>query len=112
MGLRGNPLSAASLGQHVPALRARGVAVLALPYFPAASEGGGREGFARVSNRSARPGVAMVTGVDDAGVAGGEVRLTIPVGAARTLTAARMSRVPSAGSGTRSPPRARATRRS
>ena len=88
-GLRGNPLSSASLARHVPALRERGVAVLAgvaLPYFPAASEmseeGGGREGFARVANRSAEAGEVLVTAVDAAGTRRGPARLTL--GAGRT----------------------------
>ena len=88
-GLRGNPLSAESLERHVPALRTRGVAVLAgvaLPYFPAASEmseeGGGREGFARVSNRSAEAGEVLVAAVDAAGTRRGPARLAL--GAGRT----------------------------
>ena len=88
-GLRGNPLSSASLARHVPALRERGVAVLAgvaLPYFPAASEmseeGGGREGFARVANRSAEAGEVLVTAVDAAGTRRGPARLAL--GAGRT----------------------------
>ena len=86
VGLRGNPLSSASLERHVPALRARGVAVLAgvaLPYFPAASEAseaGGREGFARVSNHSERSGEVLVTAVDAAGRRRGPARLTLGLG--------------------------------
>ena len=87
VGLRGNPLSAASLERHVPALRARGVAVLAgvaLPYFPAASEmseeGGGREGFARVANRSAEAGEVLVAAVDAAGTRRGPARLALGPG--------------------------------
>ena len=86
--LRGNPLSSASLERHVAALRERGVAVLAgvvLPYFPAASEmseEGGREGFARVANRSAEAGEVLVAAVDAAGTRRGPARLTL--GAGRT----------------------------
>ena len=50
----------------------------------------------RLVNDGAEAAEVVVTGVDDAGVHGGEMRLTIPAGEARTLTAARMSRVPSA----------------
>ena len=85
VGLRGNPLSAASLARHVPALRERGVAVLAgvaLPYFPAASVEGGREGFARVVNRSAEAGEVRVVAVDAAGTRFGPARLSLGPGAA------------------------------
>ncbi len=85
LGLRGNPLSAASIARHLPVLRERGVAVLAgesLPVFPAANDPSGRQGFARVVNRSDGAGEVLVEAVDDAGKRFGPVRLAIGAGAA------------------------------
>ena len=85
VGLRGNPLSAASIARHLPALRERGVAVLAgesLPVFPAADDPSGRQGFARVVNRSDEAGEVLVEAVDGAGKRFGPVRLAIGAGAA------------------------------
>ena len=53
------------------------------PLFPAASEDSSREGFARVSNRSARAGGVLVTAVDDGGRRAGPVALAL--GAGRTV---------------------------
>ena len=85
LGLRGNPLSAESIARHLPALRERGVAVLAgesLPVFPAADDPSGRQGFARVVNRSDEAGEVLIEAVDDAGERFGPVRLAIGAGAA------------------------------
>ena len=85
LGVRDNPLSAASIEEHLPALRARGVAVLAgapLPFFPSASDPSGREGFARVLNRSESAGEVLIEAVDGAGVRFGPARLAIGAGAA------------------------------
>ena len=85
VGLRGNPLSAASIERHVPALRATGAAVLAgrlVPLFPSAADATGRQGFVRVLNRSATAGEVFIDAVDDAGVYAGPVRLAVGAGAA------------------------------
>ncbi len=85
LGLRGNPLSEASILQHVPALRERGVAVLAglpSPWFAASADAAGRRSFMRLINRSEVAGEALVWGVDDAGERFGPARLSI--GAGRT----------------------------
>ncbi len=80
---RGNPLSgepSSALGT----LRERGVTVLAgeaAPYFPAA--GGGREGFARIINRSDADGEVLISAVDDGGNRFGPARME--VGARRTV---------------------------
>ena len=84
-GLRGNPLSEASIQRHVPALRERGVAVLAglpSPWFAASGDASGRRSFMRLINRSEVAGEALVWGVDDAGERFGPARLSI--GAGRT----------------------------
>ncbi len=84
-GLRGNPLSEASIQMHVPALRERGVAVLAglpSPWFAASGDASGRRSFMRLINRSEVAGEALVWGVDDAGERSGPARLSI--GAGRT----------------------------
>ena len=84
-GLRGNPLSEASIQRHVPALRERGVAVLAglpAPWFAASADASGRRSFMRLINRSEVAGEALVWGVDDAGERFGPARLSI--GAGRT----------------------------
>ena len=85
VGVRGNPLSALSIEQHLPALRARGVAVLAgapLPFFPSASGPSERQGFVRVLNRSDAAGEVFIEAVDAAGDRRGPVRLAIDAGAA------------------------------
>ena len=85
LGLRGNPLSAAAIETDVPALRERGVAVLAgrpVPVFPSAGDASGRVGFVRVLNRSDDAGELLISAVDDAGVRLGPVRLAIAAGAA------------------------------
>ena len=85
VGVRGNPLSALSIERHLSALRARGVAVLAgapLLYFPSASDPSGRQGFARVLNRSDAAGEVFVEAVDAVGERSGPVRLAIGAGAA------------------------------
>ena len=74
---RGNPLSgepSSALGT----LRERGVTVLAgeaAPYFPAA--GGGREGFARIVNRSDAAGEVLISAVDDGGERFGPARMEV-----------------------------------
>ena len=47
-----------------------------------------QRGLLRLVNDGGEAAAVVVSGVDDAGVAGGEVRLTVPAGEARTLTAA------------------------
>ena len=84
-GLRGNPLSRTSIRRHVPALRERGVSVLAglsSPWFASAGDAAGRQSFVRLVNRSEVAGEALVWGVDDAGGRYGPARLSI--GAGRT----------------------------
>ena len=85
VGLRGNPLSAASIERHVPALRDAGAVVLAgqaVPLFPSAADATGRQGFVRVLNRSGTAGDVFINAVDDAGVKVGPVRLAVGAGAA------------------------------
>ena len=82
VGLRGNPLSTASIEQHLPSLRAAGVAVLAgkpVPLFPSASDEE-RQGFVRVTNRSDEAGEVLIHAVDDAGTRFDPVRLSIGAG--------------------------------
>ena len=84
-GLRGNPLSEESIRRHVPALRERGVSVLAglsSPWFASAGDAAGRQSFVRLVNRSEVAGEALVWGLDDAGARFGPARLAI--GAGRT----------------------------
>lgn len=86
VGLRGNPLSAESIQDHVPALRAAGAAVLLgwpVSVFPAADDPTGRQGFVRVINRSGVAGEVVVQAVDDAGVRAAPVRLAIGARQAR-----------------------------
>ena len=80
VGLVDNPLSGQSIETHVPALRGAGAAVLAgwpVPFFPAAGDESGRQGFLRVINRSNAAGEVHVFAVDDAGVRAPAVRLAI-----------------------------------
>ena len=89
--LRGNPLSAAAIETGVPALRERGVAVLAgrpVPVFPSAADASGRVGFVRVLNRSDDAGEVLISAVDDAGVRLGPVRLAIAAGTAAHFNSA------------------------
>ena len=90
VGLRGNPLSRASIRRRVPELRARGVAVLAglpSPWFAAAGDAAGRRSLLRLVNRSEVAGEALVWGVDDAGVRFGPARLSIGAGRTARLDA-------------------------
>lgn len=81
VGLRDNPLTEASLRDHVPALRRTGAAVLVgwpVPLFPAAADRAtGAQGFVRVINRSDAAGEVLVEAVDDAGTRAAPVRLAI-----------------------------------
>ena len=84
-GLRGNPLSEESIRRHVPALRERGVSVLAglsSPWFASAGDAAGRQSFVRLVNRSEVAGEALMWGVDDAGARFGPARLSIGAGRA------------------------------
>ena len=75
---RDNPLSRDSLGVMAD-LRDAGVTVLAgesVPYFPAAGTVG-RQGFARVVNRSAMAGEVFIEAVDDAGTRFGPVAVNM-----------------------------------
>ena len=84
VGLRGNPLSAASI-DGVGMLRARGVSVLAglpVPLFAAGRAALKPHSFVRLVNHSDAAGDALVWGVDDAGHRFGPARLAI--GAGRT----------------------------
>ena len=86
VGLRDNPLTEASIRDHVPALRAGGAAVLTgwpVLVFPAAEDRSGRQGFVRVINRTDTAGEVLVEAVDDAGARAGPVRLAIGPGQAR-----------------------------
>ena len=82
VGLRGNPLSAESIEDHLPALREAGVTVLAgwpVPLFPAAADAA-RQGFVRVVNRSDVGGAVMIEAMDDAGGRRGLARLVVGAG--------------------------------
>lgn len=86
VGLGGNPLTAAAIGDQVPALRSSGAAVLygwPVHVFPAAADASGRQGFVRVINRSTTAGEVLVEAVDDAGVRAAPVWLRIGPGQAR-----------------------------
>ena len=85
VGLRGNPLSAATIEMHVPALRERGMAVVAgrpVPLFPSTADASDRVGFVRVLNRSDEAGEVLISAVDDAGKRSGPVRLALAAGTA------------------------------
>ena len=74
---RRNPLAESSLAV-MDTLRERRVTVLAgeaVPYFPAA--GAGRQGFARIVNRSNEGGHVFIEAVDDAGVRARRIRLDL-----------------------------------
>ncbi len=85
LGLRGNPLGAAALDTHIPALRDAGATVVfgwAVPLFPSAADASGRSGVVRVLNRSDMDGAALVEAVDEAGERFGPVSLPLAAGAA------------------------------
>lgn len=85
VGLRGNPLSAASVEHRIETLRAQGVSVLiglSAPLFAAAGGVSKSHSFVRLINHSQIPGDALVWGLDDAGERFGPARLWI--GAKRT----------------------------
>ncbi len=91
LGLRGNPLGAAALETHIPALREAGAAVVfgwAVPLFPSAADAAGRSGVARVLNRSDRDGMVLVEAVDEAGQMSGPATLSLAAGAAAQFDSA------------------------
>ena len=91
LGLRGNPLGAAALDTHIPALREAGAAVVfgwAVPLFPAAADASGRSGVVRVLNRSDMDGMVLVEAVDEAGRTVGPVSLPLAAGAAAQFDSA------------------------
>ena len=91
LGLRGNPLGAAALDTHIPALREAGGVVVfgwAVPLFPAASDTSGRSGVARVLNRTDMDGMVLVEAVDEAGQMSGPVALSLAAGAAAQFNSA------------------------
>ena len=59
-----------------------------VPLFPPAREGPGREGFARVVNRSARAGAVRIVAYDDAGERRGPLELALGAGEARHFNSA------------------------
>ena len=63
-----------------PVARTRGA--YRLPLFPSASDPNGRQGFARVMNRSDRPGTVRVVAHDDAGAWHGPLELSLDAGQA------------------------------
>ncbi len=91
LGLRGNPLDAAALETHIPALRGAGVTVVfgwAVPLFPAAADASGRTGVVRVLNRSDMDGAVLVEAVDEAGQTAGPAMLSLAAGAAASFDSA------------------------
>ena len=91
LGLRGNPLGAAALDTHIPALREAGAAVVfgwAVPLFPSAADAAGRSGVARVLNRSDMDGMVLVEAVDEAGQMSGPATLSLAAGAAAQFDSA------------------------
>ncbi len=91
LGLRGNPLGAAALDTHIPALREAGAAVVfgwAVPLFPSAADAAGRSGVVRVLNRSDMDGMVLVEAVDEAGQTAGPVALSLAAGAAASFDSA------------------------
>ncbi len=91
LGLRGNPLGAAALDTHIPALRTAGAAVVfgwAVPLFPAAADASGRSGVVRVLNLSDMDGMVLVEAVDEAGQTFGPVSLPLAAGAAASFDSA------------------------
>ena len=91
LGLRGNPLGAAALETHIPALREAGAAVVfgwTVPLFPSAADASGRTGVVRVLNRSDMDGMVLVEAVDEAGRMSGPATLTLAAGAAAQFDSA------------------------
>ena len=91
LGLRGNPLGAAALAAHIPALREAGASVVfgwAVPLFPSAADASGRSGVVRVLNRSDMDGAVLVEAVDEAGQTFGPVSLPLAAGAAARFDSA------------------------
>ena len=91
LGLRGNPLGAAALDTHIPALREAGGAVVfgwAVPLFPSAADAAGRSGVVRVLNRTDMDGMVLVEAMDEAGQTAGPVTLTLAAGAAASFDSA------------------------
>ena len=91
LGLRGNPLGAAALDTHIPALREAGAVVMfgwAVPLFPSAADAAGRSGVVRVLNRSDMDGAVLVEAVDEAGQTVGPVSLPLAAGAAASFDSA------------------------
>ena len=91
LGLRGNPLGAAALDRHIPALREAGAAVVfgwAVPLFPSAADASGRSGVVRVLNRSDMDGSVLVEAVDEAGQTAGPVTLSLAAGSAAQFDSA------------------------
>ncbi len=91
LGLRGNPLGAAALDTHIPALREAGAAVVfgwAVPLFPSAADASGRSGVVRVLNRTDRDGAVLVEAVDEAGQMSGPATLSLAAGAAAQFDSA------------------------
>ena len=91
VGLRNNPLTEASIRDHVPALRVRGATLLVgwpVLVFPAADDASGRQGFVRVINRTEAAGEVLVEAVDDAGARAAPVRLAIGPRQARHFNSA------------------------
>ena len=91
LGLRGNPLGAAALDTHIPALRDAGATVVfgwAVPLFPSAADAAGRSGVVRVLNRSDMDGAVLVEAVDEAGQTFGPVALSLAAGAAASFDSA------------------------
>ncbi|MCY4011095.1 MAG: DUF1588 domain-containing protein [Gammaproteobacteria bacterium] len=73
------------LGRHAlsGAFAASADGVRRIPYFPSASDAHGRQGFARIVNRSPRSGTVEIVAVDDAGTRSSP--LTLSIGAGRTV---------------------------
>ncbi len=91
LGLRGNPLGAAALDTHIPALREAGGVVVfgwAVPLFPSAADEAGRSGVVRVLNRSDVAGAVLVEAVDEAGQMSGPATLSLAAGAAAQFDSA------------------------
>ena len=91
LGLRGNPLGAAALDTHIPALRAAGATVVfgwAVPLFPSSADAAGRSGVVRVLNRSDMDGAVLVEAVDEAGRMSGPATLSVAAGAAAQFDSA------------------------
>ena len=95
VGLVDNPLDRQSIETHVPALRSKGAAALAgwpVPFFPAAADESGRQGFLRIINRSNAAGEVRILAVDDAGVRADPVRLAIGPRQARHVNSGDLER--------------------